>query len=106
MNENLSGASEAQVSESIKNLLDSLGIYWFRVNSGKGARIHNRWVELAPAGTPDIVSCILGKFIGIECKRPRGGRQSEAQKLAQAKIEAAGGVYLLCNTAEPLSTLS
>ena len=61
-----------------------------------------RAVILAPLGHPDYTACINGKFVGIECKRMIGGKQKPEQKEIQTKIEACGGVYLLCNTAAPL----
>ena len=59
-------------------------------------------IILAPKGHSDYSGCFAGKPVFIECKRMKGGRQSEAQKAFQAKIESCGGVYLLCNTAAPL----
>ena len=94
---------EKQVIKSCHDLLKKIPCaYGIRTNSGKGAKINGRYIELAERGTSDEVWCINGKFVAIEFKRMKGGRQSEAQKAFQAKIEACGGIYLLCNTAAPL----
>lgn len=43
-------------------------------------------------GSPDLILCIRGRFIGVECKIGYNG-QSDDQKIAQQEIERAGGVY-------------
>lgn len=45
-------------------------------------------------GSPDLLVCVNGHFIGIECKR-KGNKQSDLQSAAQAAIERAGGLYWL-----------
>lgn len=51
-----------------------------------------------PAGWPDITACLPGgRFLGIEVKSARG-RQSDAQKFIQARIEKAGGLYILAHS--------
>ena len=52
-------------------------------------------------GIPDILACVMGVFIGIECKMWRG-RPSEAQIINLRDINRAGGigVYLIWNTDE------
>lgn len=94
---------EKQVIKACHDLLKTIPCaYGIRTNAGQGAQINGRYIKLAEPGTSDEIWCIAGKFVAIEFKRMRGGRQSEAQKAFQARIEACGGVYLLCNTAAPL----
>ena len=50
-------------------------------------------------GTADISATIKGLTVMIEVKWGRD-RQSEAQKLFQAKIEKAGGIYLIIHKFE------
>lgn len=56
---------------------------------GSVGRINN-----VKRGTPDLLLCYQGRFIGLEVKSPTG-RQSPDQKIAQKAIEKAGGIYLL-----------
>lgn len=53
------------------------------------------------AGYPDI-TCVApdGSFLGIELKKPSGGRQSKKQKKWQSEIEKRGGTYLLASSFE------
>ena len=44
------------------------------------------------AGIPDYLVVLDGRFIGFEVKRP-SGVQSDKQKQAEKRIEAAGGIY-------------
>lgn len=98
--------------------------YFFRSNSFSG-RI-TRWdgsqgfIRNSKKGMPDVVACIqkqvlnsmgvynglphpdvdfVGIFVGFELKAPKG-RQSPEQKLAQERIEAAGGKYFIVRTPE------
>lgn len=50
-------------------------------------------------GTPDIIACYRGRFIGIEVKAGKD-RQSIEQQQVQLEIAKAGGVYLLCRTTD------
>ena len=53
---------EKKVKNEIVKILKSMGVYYFYpVASGYGA-----------SGVPDIVACINGRFVGIECKAGKG----------------------------------
>jgi hypothetical protein len=45
-------------------------------------------------------SFIFGQFIAIECKREKGGKQSEAQARFQKNIENHGGLYVLAKSVD------
>lgn len=55
-------------------------------------------------GLPDLQAIKNGQVVFIELKR-LGGKQSERQKEFQAKLEAAGGTYILCRTIEDIEHL-
>lgn len=55
-------------------------------------------------GVPDILWVYQGQLIGIEMKRPKGGRQSDAQKEFQKDLEDAGGIYILAKGADDAIT--
>ena len=77
---------EKVVEDKIKQYLFENGFYYFKVHGSK----------FQVAGIPDIVSCIYGRFVGIEVKRPGAkNEQSEQQKIHERNIKKAGGVYLL-----------
>lgn len=64
--------TENQVQKTILDFLELKGIYAIRVQSGSafGSYGGNQWrIKMAPRGTPDIVVCHNGRFIGIEVKK-------------------------------------
>jgi Holliday junction resolvase len=58
-----------------------------------------------PAGTPDILACINGRFVAIEVKRPNGGVVSALQKSKLKKIEQVGGVSIVARSVEDVSEM-
>ena len=81
---------EKKVENKIKKYLDSLGAYYLKVHGSM----------YQPSGTPDILACINGRFVGIEVKRPNGGTVSALQKSKLKKIETAGGIALVVRSVE------
>ena len=49
---------------------------------------------ITTAGTPDILACVNGHFIGIECKADNG-RLSELQRLKLKAIQNSGGIGIV-----------
>ena len=64
--------------------LKALGAYYFYpVTGGYGA-----------SGVPDIVACLKGRFIGIECKA-NGNKPTALQQMNLDQIAAQGGIALV-----------
>ncbi|MGG3987713.1 VRR-NUC domain-containing protein [Bacillus smithii] len=80
---------EKQIENQIKRYLDSIGAYYLKVHGSM----------YQPAGIPDILACINGRFVGIEVKRPHGV-VSALQKANIQKIETAGGVAFVAYSVE------
>lgn len=78
---------EKKVETDIKKYLDHIGAYYVKIHGS----------AFMPAGTPDILACVKGVFVGIEVKKPKGGRVSDLQKLKLAQIEKAGGIGIVAN---------
>lgn len=60
--------------------------------------IDDRYISSGEVGSADffiIAKLIGGKFVGVECKRRDGGRQSDDQKIFQTNVEANNGLYFL-----------
>ena len=49
---------------------------------------------ITTAGTPDILACVNGHFLGIECKADNG-RLSELQRLKLKTIQSSGGIGIV-----------
>ena len=74
---------ERDIVAAVKRYLSTLGedVFFWKEHGGL----------YGTSGIPDIIICYKGRFIGMECKLP-GGRLTELQKQAIAKINRAGGI--------------
>ncbi len=71
---------EKKVKNSVRKILDRLGIYHF-MPPGMG---------LGRSGIPDIIGCYKGNFIAMECKAGKG-QLTALQARELGSIKAAGG---------------
>lgn len=117
--------SESAIQKDCIEYIRAIGGYAVRVNSGamqkkytpkngKNAGIEkNYWIALAPEGTPDVFSCINGRFVTIEVKKDKKeyekwvetentDRRSNAQHHQQAMIQKAKGITLVVWSLEQL----
>lgn len=78
-------AAEKKFENKIKTYLEENGHWYVKYWAGPG---------YTKSGVPDILSCINGKFYGIEVKAPNG-RPSLLQLITLRDIRAAGGVGVL-----------
>jgi len=75
---------EKKVKTKVVAQLKTLGAYYFYpVTGGYGA-----------SGVPDIVACLKGRFIGIECKA-NGNKPTALQQMNLDKIATQGGIALV-----------
>jgi hypothetical protein len=95
---------EGAVKDRIKNLLAAFkvlsrtailrlspgdvvhGFYWMPVQG-----------HMAEGGVADFVCCVNGRFIAIEAKRPKGGRQSALQAQFEETVNMSNGAYTICD---------
>ncbi len=71
--------------------------YFWRCNTGAARTKSGGLVKFGTPGQPDIQGCVAGRWIGIEVKTATG-TQSPAQRAFQARIQNAGGVYVLARS--------
>ena len=77
---------EAKVKKKVKEILDQMGVYHFSpMQNGMGR-----------AGIPDIIGCLEGQFIAIECKAGKG-TTTALQERELTRIQNAGGYALVVN---------
>ena len=82
----MAATPESKVKARIHKLLEEHHAY--KVNYIGG--------PMGTNGTPDILACIDGRFVGIEAKAGRG-KPTALQLRALALIDAAGGLALIIN---------
>lgn len=87
---------ESKVKKQVKKILDDVGAYHFSpMMDGYGR-----------SGVPDIIACVKGKFVGIECKAGKN-EPTLLQKHNMKLINQAGGLAIVINESniEALLTL-
>jgi Holliday junction resolvase len=77
---------EGEIKDQVRKILDEMNAYYFFPAANGYGR----------TGIPDVIACIGGHFVGIECKA--GSKQPTAlQQRELDNIEKAGGTGLLVN---------
>ena len=77
---------EGRVKAKVKALLKRYNIYHFMPATGGYGR----------SGVPDIIACMRGRFLAIECKAG-AGKLTPLQSRELALIEEAGGLAYVIN---------
>lgn len=77
---------EGKVKAKLVKELKRLGTYYF---------FPATW-GMGRSGIPDVVCCVDGLFVGIECKAGNN-KPTELQKRELEAIESAGGMAFVCN---------
>ncbi len=108
--EMLKGVTEAKVLQDVKKVIAGTGLKVQRINTGCfviGNGRNKRYIQTAEAGTLDFEGYDKhGRFVGIECKRPVGGKLSPAQAARITDINAKGGVaFVVTSGAEAFMLL-
>jgi Holliday junction resolvase len=82
----MASTPEKKVKDQVVKVLKEEGVYYFfPATFGMGR-----------SGVPDIVCCVRGHFLAIECKA--GGNKPTALQLRElAAITAAGGIAMVIN---------
>ena len=77
---------ESKVKQACVKIFKEHGVYYFfPVMNGMGR-----------AGIPDIICCVKGRFLAVECKAGKG-KTTALQDRELAAIQAAHGVALVIN---------
>ena len=75
---------EAKCKKHVRDILDTNGVYHFMPFGGGAGR----------AGIPDIICCVNGFFLAIECKAGKG-KTTALQDRELGRIRTAGGTALV-----------
>ena len=80
----MAATPESKVKKRVREILDKLGIYHFMPPANGFGR----------AGIPDIIACIDGHFIAIECKAGKGQTTALQDRELNAILNAGGTTYI------------
>ncbi len=75
------------------------GIFWKNDTGVAKSMDGKRVVRFGCPGSPDIIGCVDGLFVGFEVKT-RKGKQTDKQKKFQIVLERSGGLYCVPRSAE------
>ena len=96
------GINESEVVREVKEVIRITGLKLQRINTGcftVGEGRAKRFIKTAEAGTLDFEGYDNhGRHVGIECKRPVGGRLSPSQAARIADINRKGGVAFVARS--------
>ena len=82
----MASTPEKKVKDKVVKLLKAYGIYYFFPATHGFGR----------SGVPDVICCISGKFLAIECKAG-DNKPTALQEREIAAIKAAGGIAVVVN---------
>jgi len=89
---------ERAVQKAVLLWLRAHGALVAVTDAGAAYRAGAFFGDAIPAGWPDITGLLPdGRFIGVECKAPRG-RQSDVQKDMEREIRWRNGIYILARS--------
>jgi len=95
------GDRESAVVRQCLQWLHRRGALACRTNSGVLHLANGNWMHTGVPGWPDITGLLPGgRFIGVECKARRGGRQSPDQARMEREIRGRNGIYVLARGVE------
>ena len=80
----MAATPEAKVKNAVRKILDGLDIYHFMPPANGFGR----------AGIPDIVACMDGHFIAIECKAGKGKTTALQDRELNAILNHGGTVFI------------
>lgn len=83
---------ETQLVRQILDYCQYNHLMFWRNNSGAIRTEKGGLVKMAPAGSPDIIGCFRGHFVGAECKVGKN-KQTDMQIDFGRRLVAAGGYY-------------
>ena len=79
--------------------LSELGALAWKNNTGVLRDVTNRPVRYGCVGSPDVVACLKGRFVGVECKVGKD-RQRPEQRAFAAATDRASGLYILARSVD------
>jgi len=80
----MAATPEAKVKAGVRKLLDTLGIYHFMPPANGFGR----------AGIPDIIACMDGHFVAIECKAGKGVTTALQDRELDNIVKHGGTVFI------------
>ena len=94
------GAVEKEVQSAICALLDAYRIPYAVTDAAEVYNRHGQRIQRLPPGWPDVTACADAQFVGIECKRAKGGRLSYEQAATLDRLDKAGALIIIARSVD------
>lgn len=84
--------------------LSPLGMCWLNPTGQMKVQDANgeRHIRFGKKGSPDVLACIKGRFVGVECKVGKDRQRTDQVNFAAA-LSRAGGVYILAHSVDDVA---
>ena len=92
-------AIQRQILVALSKEFHGRGMFWQNDTGAAKSMDGKRVIRFGCPGSPDILGCLDGRWIGIEVKTATG-KQRDTQRNFQRAIEACGGLYAVARSAE------
>ena len=95
---------EGKVKADCLEYLKRIGIFAWNNPTGALQVRPGQFMRFGYPGSSDIIGvCPDGRFLAVECKRPKGGRLSDKQREFLNKVNKLGGVAIVVCTVNALA---
>lgn len=94
--------SESDLYRPVLEACQLFGAFAFRVNTGVFGARHIRSV---PKGTPDVLACLRGRFVGIELKTGKEKLSAEQERWHEGARKAGALIVTARSVDEVVSAL-
>lgn len=88
--------AESDLYSPVLDACRLFGAFAFRVNAGV---FGSRRIRSVPNGTPDILACLRGRFVGIELKAAKGQLSAEQSQWHEG-AQRAGGLIVTARSVD------
>jgi len=83
---------------AVRLLVSELGGVSIKCTTGMFRQMDgDRPIRIGEEGTPDVVACVGGMFVGIEVKFSNDDKVNDEQRKKGRAIEAAGGIWVVAD---------
>jgi len=86
-------AAHTDLVRSILLEISPLGLCWSNDTVGLAYDRNGRPFKAGLTGSSDILACIKGRFVGIECKTGKGSLSTPQRRFRDA-VAKAGGIFI------------
>lgn len=97
-------AAHTDLVRSILLTISPLGLAWSNDTVGLAYDRNGRPFKAGLTGSSDILACIKGRFVGIECKTGKG-QLSTPQRRFRDALAKAGGIFIEARSVADVTTI-